>query len=42
MSDFIIQAPSDSGKHIYIVDVVWDADIHSSHSIRYVIKLNVI
>lgn len=35
VNDFIIQAPSDVGQHIYIVDVVWDNSIHSSHSIIF-------
>lgn len=40
--DYKIKAPSDKGEHIYAVDIIWDSSIYSCHSIRFVIKLNVV
>ena len=41
-SGYVIKAPIDKGEHVYVVDVIGDLSVQSSHSARYVIKLNVI
>lgn len=41
-SGYVIKAPIDKGEHVYVVDAIGDLSVQSSHSARYVIKLNVI